>query len=328
MQKDNCLMDVEDLKIYFPLKQGLKDKYFLKKQKYVRAVDGVTFSIRRKETLSLVGESGCGKTTMGKALVGLIRPSNGKIFFKGENLSSIGAKEMRNKRKEIQFIFQDPFSSLNPRMTLRNIIGRPMQIHDVCKDNKRTERIKELLKLVGLFPKYISRYPHEFSGGQKQRISIARALSVNPQFIVADEPTSSLDVSIQCQILNLLIELKNKFDLTMLFISHDLSVVRYISDRVLIMYLGKIVEIGPTEEILRTPLHPYTMALMSAVPKGPLAKKKQRLKMQGSIPSSIKPPSGCRLHPRCPFAKPECSEVEPTLRAVKEDHLVACLYNF
>lgn len=318
------LLKVKDMSVYFPASETINDSFLNFKKKYVKAVDGVSFSIEKGEVVGLVGESGCGKSTVGKTLVSLVDLNGGKIYYKGKDVSQAGY--MQKLRKNIQYIFQDPFSSLNPRMTVKTILLRPMKIHGLCHDaDELKTKVSTLLRQVGLTEENGLRFPHEFSGGQKQRISIARALAIEPELIIADEPTAALDVSIQAQILKLLVELKEKLNLTMLFISHDLGVVEYISDRIFVMYLGTIVETGPTKEVIRNPLHPYTKALLAAVPKNPLQKKEDDFRLFGNIPSSIDIPQGCRLHPRCPRATEECAKCNIKLKKVSDGREVACI---
>ena len=323
---DNVLVDVRNLKMYFPVTSGI---LFQRTVGHIKAVDDISFSVRRGETLGLVGESGCGKTTTGRCILQLYRPTSGTILFEGRNLCTMKGGELRAMRRQMQVIFQDPYSSLNPRMTAGNIIGEPLIVHGLSK-NKREyrERVAELLSLVGLNPYMADRFPHEFSSGQRQRIGVARALAVNPQFIVCDEPVSALDVSIQAQIINLLEELQGRFSLTYLFIAHDLSVVRHISDRVLVMYLGHVVEIAARAEIYDNPLHPYTRALLSAVPipDPVIDAQRERILLTGEVPSPLNPPRGCVFHPRCFMATGECQEVVPELREVNKDHWVACIH--
>ena len=323
------LVQVENMKVYFPILAGI----FQTVHGHVRAVDDVSFEIRRGETLGLVGESGCGKTTTGRAIIRLRDLTSGRVRFDGEDLSTMSRGDLRRMRRRMQIIFQDPYGSLNPRMTVGSIIAEPIETHHLASGNAKIDRVKELLRLVGLNPNYTNRYPHEFSGGQRQRIGVARSLAVEPEFIVCDEPISALDVSIQAQVLNLLIELREQFGLTYLFIAHDLSVVRHISDRVGVMYLGKLVEIGPPSAIYETPAHPYTRALLSAVPiPDPKAeRRRKRVILTGDVPSPANPPPGCRFHTRCwlyeRLGRPEnCREVEPELRVVGNDHRAACHY--
>ena len=323
MKKDTILK-IEKLRKYFPIKKGL----FTFSKDYVKAVDDVDIYIRHGETFGLVGESGCGKTTLGRVAIQLIPATSGTIYFMGENLTELNKSELRRIRPHMQIVFQDPSSSLNPRMTVKQIVGEPLLINKKLKGEALNKKVLELLYTVGLNEQHLYRYPHEFSGGQKQRIGIARALALNPDFIVLDEPTSALDVSVQAQILNLLKDLQNKFGLTYLFITHDLSVIHYISNRVAIMYAGKIVEVSKTKELFEKQLHPYTEALLSAIPI-PDPKVKKKLKpLKGEVPSLINPPSGCRFHPRCTKRMPICSKLEPELREIEEQHFVAChLYN-
>jgi len=317
------LLDVRDLVMYFPLTRGI---ILQRRVGWVQAVDHISFQVYKGETLGLVGESGCGKSTTGRAILQLYKPTAGEVLFKGIDLTKLSPGEMRKMRRHLQMIFQDPYASLNPRMTVGSIISEPMQIHNLVPKNQRNERVQELLETVGLNPYFANRYPHEFSGGQRQRIGIARALAADPEFIVADEPVSALDVSIQAQIINLLEELQEQFHLTYLFIAHDLSVVRHISDRVAVMYLGKIVELADRNSLYDDPLHPYTKALLSAVPiPDPVVeKKRERIILTGDVPSPINPPSGCRFHTRCPYAMEVCSKLEPRFVDQGGGHYVAC----
>ncbi len=320
---DNHLLEVRGLKKYFPITQGI---IFQRKIADVKAVDGIDFFVREGETLGLVGESGCGKSTTGRTILQLYRPTEGEVLFRGKDLSKLSGENLRKMRVDMQMIFQDPYASLNPRMTVGDIVGEPLEVHNIAKGKEKKERVRELLQIVGLNPYFINRYPHEFSGGQRQRIGVARALAVNPDFIVCDEPISALDVSIQAQIINLLEELQDKFHLTYLFIAHDLSVVRHISDRVAVMYLGKIMELTDRNSLYENPLHPYTRALLSAVPipDPVIEEKRERIILVGDVPSPVKPPSGCRFHTRCPLAIPICKQVEPEWRDVGNNHYVAC----
>jgi oligopeptide/dipeptide ABC transporter ATP-binding protein len=316
----NHLLEVQDLKVYFPVKRGLLGRTVGN----VHAVDGVDFHLDRQETLGIVGESGCGKTTTGMAVLRLIEPTAGRVFFMGSDLSQQGASRMTDLRKSMQIIFQDPYSSLNPRMTVKHILGDPMRIHNLYPGREREDRIAYLLDKVGLTPEQANRYPHEFSGGQRQRIGIARALALAPQLIIGDEPVSALDVSIRAQIINLLIDLQAEFALSYIIISHDLAVVEHICDRIAVMYLGKIVELASFKDLYAHPLHPYTRALLSAVPTTDPAARQARILLEGDVPSPINPPPGCRFHPRCQRRRPDCSDAEPPLREVSPGHQVAC----
>lgn len=320
------LLEVKDLKMYFPVTRGI---VIQRKVADVKAVDGVSFTIKRGETLGLVGESGCGKSTTGRAILQLYRPTAGSVKFDGKELTTMKGEELRRQRRRMQMIFQDPYASLNPRMTVGSIIAEPLEIHNICTGKEKQERVQELLRLVGLNPYFAQRYPHEFSGGQRQRIGIARALAVNPDFIVCDEPISALDVSIQAQIVNLLQDLQQELKLTYLFIAHDLSMVRHISDRVAVMYLGKIVELTDYKTLYDEPKHPYTQALLSAVPipDPAIEEKRQRIILQGDVPSPLNPPAGCRFHTRCPRVMDVCRHVEPEWKNVgtaDKEHWVAC----
>ncbi len=321
--EDKILVRVENLKKYFPITRGI---IFQKTIGYIRAVDDISFFIRKGETFGLVGESGSGKTTVGRTILQLYRPTSGKVYFDGVDLTTLKGEELRRMRRRMQIIFQDPYASLNPRMTVGDIIGEPLEIHGIAKGKEKRERVMELLQIVGLNPYFINRYPHEFSGGQRQRIGVARALAMYPEFIVCDEPISALDVSIQAQIINLLEELQEKFGLTYLFIAHDLAVVRHISDRVAVMYLGKIVELTDRDTLYNNPLHPYTQALLSAIPiPDPVVEeRRRRIILKGEIPSPANPPSGCRFHTRCPVVMDICREVEPEFKDVGGEHWVAC----
>jgi oligopeptide/dipeptide ABC transporter ATP-binding protein len=316
------LLQVQNLKVHFPVKHGV----FIRVRESVKAVDDVSFSIAPGETLGLVGESGCGKTTLGRAIVRLVEPSAGKILFEGEDLAHVNGAALRAKRRSLQMIFQDPYSSLNPRMTVEDIIGEALDIHKLADTKSaRAKRIVELLKAVGLDAAYAHRYPHEFSGGQRQRIGIARALAVEPKLIVCDEPVSALDVSVQAQIINLLQDLQQQHGIAYLFIAHDLAVVEHISRRVMVMYLGQLVELAEAKEVIRAPKHPYTQALISAVPEVDPDTKRKRIVLPGDVPSPIHPPTGCRFHPRCPMAeKPRCETEQAELREVASNHHVAC----
>jgi oligopeptide/dipeptide ABC transporter ATP-binding protein len=314
------LLSVRNLKKYFPVKRGVLSRVAA----YVQAVDDISFDIRKGETFGLVGESGCGKTTAGRAVLRLIQPDSGKIQFDGIDLLSLGTSELRKRRKDMQIIFQDPYASLNPRMTIRTIVGEPFAIHGIAAGSERDDKVAQLLKTVGLDPSVMSRYPHEFSGGQRQRIGIARALALKPKLIVADEPVSALDVSIQAQIINLLADLQQQFGLTYLFISHAIPVIEHISTRIGVMYLGKLVETGTSGQICLEPKHPYTQALLSAVPIPDPAASKQRVVLRGDVPTPINPPSGCRFHTRCPIAIDRCKVEEPPLRELQDGRDAAC----
>ncbi len=321
------LLEVRDLKMHFPLTQGI---LFQRVIGYVRAVDGVSFSIERGQTLGLVGESGSGKTTIGRTLVRLYKPTSGQMLFGDQDLAQLTGEDLRQLRRRVQMIFQDPFASLNPRYTIGSLIAEPMHIYRVASREEIRERTLELLKVVGLRPEYIDRYPHEFSGGQRQRIAVARALSINPEFVIADEPVSALDVSIRAQVLNLLQRLQRQFNLTYLFVSHDLSVVRHVADRIAVMYLGKIVELADRDELYRSPKHPYTKALLSAIPipDPRVEKRRQRIILSGDLPSPINIPRGCRFHTRCPMAQEICREVEPAFeRKEGREHYAACHFS-
>ncbi len=318
------LVDVEGLKVYFPIKSGLLlDRHVGD----VRAVDDVTFTIRRGETLGLVGESGCGKSTLGRALLLLYKPTAGRIVFDGKDLTALDGESVRTLRRRMQMVFQDPFASLNPRHSIGRIVGEPLKTHGLARGKQADSRVRELLEIVGLPPDAVSRYPHEFSGGQRQRIGLARALALNPDFIVADEPVSALDVSIQAQIINLFEELQREFNLTYLFIAHDLAVVRHISDRVAVMYLGVIVEVSPSDELYDNPLHPYTISLLSAIPipDPEVERARKPILLVGDLPSPANPPSGCRFHTRCPYVQDtRCRDEAPPLRELDPGHTVAC----
>ncbi len=321
--QDQMLLEVKGLKKYFPITQGI---IIQRVKAHVKAVDGLDFFVRKGETLGLVGESGCGKSTTGRTILQLYRPTAGEVYFKGNDLVKLKGEELRKMRRNMQMIFQDPYASLNPRMTVGDIIGEPLEVHNIAKGKEKKERVQDLLQIVGLNPYFVNRYPHEFSGGQRQRIGVARSLAVNPDFIVCDEPISALDVSIQAQIINLLEELQEKFHLTYLFIAHDLSVVRHISDRVAVMYLGKIVELTDRDSLYNNPQHPYTKALMSAVPipDPVIEEKRERIILVGDVPSPVNPPSGCRFHTRCPLVIDRCKVEDPEFRDLGNLHFVAC----
>jgi oligopeptide transport system ATP-binding protein len=321
---NEVLLRVEDLEMHFPIYRGV----FQRKVGAVRAVDGVTFDVKRGETLGLVGESGCGKSTTGRTILQLYKPTDGNVYFEGSNLLKLKGEEMRHMRRKMQMIFQDPYASLNPRMTVGQLVGEPLMVHNVATGTEITERVAHLLEIVGLNPAFATRYPHEFSGGQRQRIGVARALALQPSFIICDEPISALDVSIQAQVVNLLEELQEQFNLTYLFIAHDLSMVKHISDRVAVMYLGVFMELANRDDLYANPLHPYTQALLSAVPiPDPIAdKKRQRTILQGDVPSPANPPSGCRFRTRCPIAEDRCAESRPEFRELKPGHFVASFF--
>jgi oligopeptide transport system ATP-binding protein len=315
-------IEIKDITKNFPIKGGL----FSREVASVKAVQGVSLQIKKGETLGLVGESGCGKSTLGRCIIRLIEPSSGQIILDGQDVTNFHGEELRALRRKMQIIFQDPYASLNPRMTVGSIISEPLEIHNLFDSRKdRLDRVKQLIELVGLRPEHINRYPHEFSGGQRQRVGIARALAVDPSFIVCDEPVSALDVSIQAQVINLLMDLQQRLGLTYLFIAHDLKVVEHISNRVAVMYLGKVVEVAEAEELYRNPTHPYTRALLSAIPIPDPRRKDQRIILTGDVPSPIRPPSGCHFHPRCPDMIDECKVTCPSLRATRPEHNTACI---
>src|SRR5947208_2846459 len=323
MEAERPLISIRDLKVHFPAAGG---SLFGRAGQTVKAVDGVTLDIYPGETLGLVGESGCGKSTLGRAILRLTEPTSGQVFFRGQDLAHLSNAYMRSQRRYLQIIFQDPYASLNPRMTVSQIIGEPIETFRLARGSEKKRRVQDLMETVGLSARFLKRYPHEFSGGQRQRIGIARALAVEPDFIVADEPISALDVSIQAQIMNLLEDLQQQFGLTYLFIAHDLSVVRHISDRVGVMYLGKMMELADRNELYENPLHPYTKALLSAVPVPDpnVEKQRERIILTGDVPSPLRPPSGCVFHTRCPIAIDVCKEVIPDWREVQPNHWVAC----
>ena len=320
--QQDVLLRVEGLKMWFPITSGL----FQRTVGHIKAVDGVDFSVIKGETLGLVGESGCGKSTTGRAILQLYRPTEGHVYFGGEELTKMKGDSLRRQRRRMQMIFQDPYASLNPRMTVGAIVGEPLEVHGIGSKQENRERVQELLRIVGLNPYFVNRYPHEFSGGQRQRIGVARALAVNPEFIVLDEPISALDVSIQAQVINLLEDLQSEFGLTYLFIAHDLSVVRHISDRIAVMYLGKIVELTDRNELYANPMHPYTVALLSAVPipDPVIEEQRRRIILEGDVPSPANPPKGCNFNTRCPVAIDVCFEQEPEFLEVRRGHWCAC----
>jgi len=320
---NEIILKAANVKKYFPIKKGL----LLKTVGHVKAVDDITLEVRKGETIGLVGESGCGKSTFGRTLIRLYEPTAGEIEFEGQNFLKVGGRSLRNLRKDIQMIFQDPYASLDPRMTVGQIIRQPFEIHNVGSSADREKRVKELLELVGLKASHVNRYPHEFSGGQRQRICIARAIALNPKLIICDEPVSALDVSIQAQILNLLKDLQEQLGLTYVFISHDLSVIEYFCDRVAVMYLGKIVEIGTRDEMFNSPKHPYTQALLSAIPRVGEGKKAMKKSLSGEVPSPINPPPGCTFHPRCPHAMDICAQHIPKLEGNNTQSVACHLYD-
>lgn len=326
MTEKQVLLKVENLYKHFPIKKGI---IFSRQTGAVHAVDGISFNIYNGETLGLVGESGCGKSTTGRTILQLYRPTSGSVFFEGDDLAKLKGENLRRKRRDLQMIFQDPYASLNPRMTVGQIIGEPMEIHGTYKGAAQTKRVQDLLQLVGLNGAFANRYPHEFSGGQRQRVGIARALALEPKLIVCDEPISALDVSIQAQVVNLLEDLQSTLGLTYLFIAHDLSMVRHISDRIAVMYLGIIVELADRNELYANPRHPYTQALLSAVPYPDpfVEEKRKRIILEGDVPSPVNPPSGCRFRTRCQYAKEICAEEKPAFREISKDHFVACHFD-
>lgn len=321
------ILEVKNLKMYFPILRGV----FQRVVGHVKAVDDVSFAIKEKEVLGLVGESGCGKTTVGRTILRLYDPTGGEIRFRSRSgkiidIAGISLREMKPLRQEMRMIFQDPFSSLNPRLTVKDLISEPLEIHNVAKGKEAEDRVAQLMRSVGLDPAYMRRYPHEFSGGQRQRIGLARTLSLNPRLIIADEPVSALDVSVQAQVLNLLQSLQRDLGLTLIFVAHDLSVVEHISDRIAVMYVGKIVELAGTTELLRHPLHPYTEALLSAIPPADPEIRPNRIRMEGEVPSPANPPPGCIFHPRCSYARPNCKQDIPQLIELEPEHFVSCHY--
>lgn len=317
---NSFLLEVKNLKKYFPIKSGVLSRI----SGYVYAVDDISFKVKPGETLGLVGESGCGKSTAARVILRLIEPTSGEVIFDGNSVFKLKKKALQYLRREMQIIFQDPYSSLNPRMTVEGIVGEALSFHKVARGSEKHDRVVYLLERVGLRSEYLKRYPHEFSGGQRQRIGIARALALNPKLIIGDEPVSALDVSIQAQVLNLLMELQEEFHLSYIIIAHDLRIVEHISDRVAVMYLGKIVELASSMDLYKNPLHPYTEALLSAIPVPDPTTRKQRILLPGDIPSPIEPPPGCRFHTRCPYKLEECDKVEPVYKKIGSAHWVAC----
>ncbi|MGM0837281.1 MAG: ABC transporter ATP-binding protein [Bacillota bacterium] len=316
------LLEVQDLSTWFPIKD--KKSLFSRGNSFVKAVDGVSFYIDKGETLGLVGESGCGKSTTGRTILRLIQATKGEVLLEGNDIYKLNSSQLKRIRKDMQIVFQDPYASLNPRLTVRNIIGEALTIHTKLSNKEKDDYIAKLLEDVGLNTSYMNRYPHEFSGGQRQRVGLARALAVNPKLIIMDEPVSALDVSVQAQVLNLIQDLQKKYDLTYLFITHNLSVVKHISDRIAVMYLGKIVEVATKEDFFSNPIHPYSQALLSAIPHPNPRRKRERIILQGDVPSPVNPPKGCRFHTRCPLAEAICLELEPQLVSKDGQHFVAC----
>ena len=314
------LLQVRNLVKHFPVRRG----FFRSRQEYVHAVDGISFSLDAEQTMGLVGESGCGKSTAGRAILRLIRPTSGAVRFKGEDILAMETGRMMRVRRQVQMIFQDPFGSLNPRLTVERIVEEPLTTHRVGKTGERRERVAEILHTVGLLPEHMTRFPHEFSGGQRQRIMIARALILQPELIICDEPVSALDVSVQAQIINLMVRLQRRYRFSYIIISHDLSVIRHVSHKVAVMYLGQIVEMAPAADLFRSPLHPYTLALLSAVPVPDPHRKRQRIILSGDVPSPLRPPAGCRFHPRCPQRMVVCERRAPAMRLIDPHHIVAC----
>ena len=317
------LLEVKNLVKHFPVRGGV----FSRVRNYVKAVDGISFDVKPGETLGLVGESGCGKSTAGRSILRLIEPTSGEINFEGENICELSNEELRKRRRQMQIIFQDPYASLNPRMTIGSIVGEPLTIHNVAKGQERKDRVEQLLHRVGLRPEHIRRYPHEFSGGQRQRIGLARALALNPKLIIGDEPVSALDVSIQAQVINLLEDLQKDLGIAYVMIAHDLAVVQHVSDRIAVMYLGKIVELAEADELVSSPKHPYTEALLSAVPVPDPTVKTERILLKGDVPSPVDPPSGCRFHTRCPYKEDLCDQEDPPMLEMSPGHSVACHFS-
>ena len=323
--KRKLLLEVSDLKMHFPIRKG----FFKRTVGYVKAVDGVSFTVSRGDTFGLVGESGCGKSTTGRCIVRLLDPTDGKIVYHKQKggptaIERLSPQEMRPFRRDMQIMFQDPYASLNPRLTLKHIVGEPLVINHVCRGKELEDRVAQLLRSVGLSPEHMNRYPHAFSGGQRQRIGLARALALNPEFIVADEPVSALDVSVQAQVLNLIEDLQEQFDLTYLFIAHNMSVIKHVCDHVAVMYVGKIVEVSETKKLFANPLHPYTEALLSAIPKPDPRSKRSRIILEGDVPNPANPPSGCHFHPRCRYAQKVCAHEAPPLREIAPGHMASC----
>jgi len=322
----SVIVDVEHLKKYFPVQKSFFEKLFTRTTSYVKAVDDISFSVRKGEVFTLAGESGCGKTTTGMLLAMLLEPSDGRILFEGKDIAGLKSEELRLLRRRIQIIFQDPYASLNPRMRIGEAVGHPLEIHGLAMGSAKTKKVLNMLEKVGLTPpeRFVGLYPHQLSGGQRQRVAMARSIILKPEFIVADEPVSMLDVSLRTVLIDLMMDLRKELELTYLFITHDLAVAKYISDRIAIMYLGKTVELGNKEEVFSNPLHPYTEALLSAVPVPDPERKRKTIELKGDVPSAIHVPSGCRFHPRCPYVFARCSAEEPQLRGTKRNHQVAC----
>jgi len=322
----NEIVKVERLKKYFPVQKSVLEQVFARKMSYVKAVDDVTFSIKKGEIFTLAGESGCGKTTTGRSVVKLIKPTSGKIYFDGVDITNFKGEKLRLLRRKMQIIFQDPYASLNPRMKLGDAVGHPLEIHGLAKDEEKKKSVLDVLDKVGLTPpeQFINLYPHQLSGGQRQRAALARSIILKPEFIVADEPVSMIDVSLRTTIIDLMLDFRKELELTYLFITHDLAVAKYISDRIAIMYLGKIIEMGSKERLFLNPLHPYTQALLSAIPVPNPKRERKIMELKGEVPSAINIPSGCRFHPRCPYKKDDCTEKEPRLMEIDKDHFVEC----